>query len=229
MGTSRAARGRRHGRLQPRRHRRGAHRGTRHTGCLRRLRARRRRRCRPPPGGPPTPTARDVRGVARGRRRLHGPGLGAYRRSGNRLLRVRARGRDRLRGARRPRPAAARTAAAVRDGVRARGGRVGARRDRPRRPRLAADPGHHRGRRTAVAGGDRHGRRLRLLVHGHAAHRRGARDPLLRPHPGGRGLHGPARRNGLLRAGAGRGKRPGGGRSGPRIRRVAPPPGPGGT
>ncbi len=220
MGAARPARGRRHGRLQPRCDRRGTLRGTRDTGCLRRLRPDRRGRPRPPPGGPQSPADRPVRSVARGRRRLHGPGLGPYRRSRDRLLGVRARRRDRLRGARSARPAAARTAPALRDGVRARGGRVGGGRHDRRRPRLAARPGLHRGRRTAVAGGDRHRRRLRLLVHGHAAHRRGARDTLLRPHPGGRGLHGPARRNRVLRSGAGRGQRPRRRRSRPRIGRV---------
>ncbi len=222
MGASRAAGGRRHGRLQPRRDRRGTLRGTRDTGCLRRLRPGRRGRPRSPPGGPQAPTDRPVRIVVGGRRRLHGPGLGPYRRRRNRLLGVRARRRDRLRGARRARPAAARTAPALRDGVRARGGRVGGGRGARRRPRLAAHAGLDGGRRTAVAGGDRHGRRLRLLVHGHAAHRRGARDALLRPHPGGRGLHGPARRNGLLRSGAGRGQRAGRRRSRPGVGRVDP-------
>jgi hypothetical protein len=85
---------------------------------------------------------------------------------------------------------------------------------------VAAYARHHRTRRAAVAGSDRHGHRLRLLVHGHAADRRGARHPLLRPHPRRRRLHRPARRHGLLRAGTGRGQCPGRRRSRPGIRGV---------
>lgn len=217
MDPSRAARGRGHGRLQPGRHRRRTQRRTGRPGRLRGLRARGRRGSRPSPGGTPSAADRALRGVARRGRRVHGPGVGPYGRRRNRLLRVRTCGRGGLRGARGSRTAAPGTAIAVGHRVRSRRGRGGDGRACPRRDRLAAASRRHRGRRAAVAGGGRHGRRLRVLVHGHAADRRGARHALLRPHPGRRRRNRAARRNGLLRGRPGRRQRPRGCRSRPGI------------
>lgn len=226
MGPSRTARGRRHGRLQPGRHRRRTQRRTGRPGRLRGLRPRGRRGPRPPPGRTPATADRALRGVARRRGRVRGPGMGPYGRRRNRLLRVRTCGRGGLRGARGSRTAAPGTTIAVGHRVRARRGRGGDGRTRPRRDRLAAAPRRHRGRRAAVAGGGRHGRRLRVLVHGHAADRRGARHALLRPHPGRRRRYRAARRNGLLRGRPGRRQRPRRRRSGPGIGRVGAVPAP---
>jgi hypothetical protein len=217
MGPSRAPRGRGHGRLQPGRHRRRTQRRTGRPRRLRGLRSRSGRDPRPLPGRTPSTTDRALRGVTRRRRRLHGPGVGPYGRRRNRLLRVLTRGRGGLRGARGSRTAAPGTAIAVGHRVRSRRGRGGDGRAGPGRNRLAAAPGRHRGRRAAVAGGGCHGRRLRVLVHGRAADRRGARHALLRPHPGRRRRYRAARRNGLLRGRPGRRKRPRGCRSRPGI------------
>ena len=222
MGAARPALGRRHGRLQPRRHRRRTHRGTGGTGRLRGLRPRDRRRPAAPPGGPQAPAGGPVRGVARGRRGVDRPGVGPQRHGGNRLLGVCARRRGRLRGARPAGAATPGTAPAVRDRVRARRGRVGGGWADHGRRGLAARAGPHGGARPAVAGGGGHGRRVRVLVHGHATDRRGARHALLRPDPGRRGLHRPVGRNGCVRGRTGRGKRARGRRSGTRFRCPAP-------
>lgn len=222
VGTPGPARGRRDGRLQPGRHRRGTQRGTGRAGGSRGLRARGRGRRRPAARGPPSATGGAVRGLARRPRGPHRPGVGVYGRGGNRVLGVRPRGRGRVRRPRRAGTAPLGPAAAVRHGVRRGRRRVGARRTARRRRRVAAHAGHHRDPRAAVAGGDRHGDRLRVLVHGHAADRRRARHAVLRSHPGRRGLHRAAGRHRLLRPGAGRGQRPGRRRSRPGFRRVGP-------
>lgn len=116
-------------------------------------------------------------------------------------------GRGRFRGSRRARAAAFGAMAAVGDGVRDRRARVPGGRTGRGRHGVAAPARPDGGRRAAVAGGGRHGRRVRVLVHGHAADRRGARHAVLRSHPGRRRLHRPARRHGLLRRRAGRRER----------------------
>lgn len=220
MGPTRTARGHRHGRLQPGRHRRRTRRRTGRPGRLRGLRPRGRRDPRPASGGTSSPQDRALRGVARRRRRVHRPGVGPYGRRRNRLLRVRTCGRGGLRGARGARAATPGAAVVVGHRVRCGRDRGGDGRAAPRRDRLAAAPRCHRGRRAAVAGGGRHGRRLRVLVHGPAADRRGARHALLRPHPGRGGRNRAARRNGLLRGRPGRRQRPRRRRSGPGSRCV---------
>lgn len=220
MGPPRAARGRRHGRLQHGRHRGGTYGRARRPRRPRRLRAGRGGCCRAPPRRTPPPTCRPVRGVARGPGRLHGPGLGADGRRGPGVLRVRAGRRGRFRGSRRARAAALGATAAVGDGVRDRRARVPGDRTGRGRHGVAAPARPDRGRRAAVAGGGRHGRRVRVLVHGHAADRRGTRHAVLRSHPGRRRLHRPARRNGLLRRRPGRRQRRRRCRSRPRGPRV---------
>lgn len=220
MGPPRPARRRRHGRLQPGRHRGRALRGTGGTRRLRGMRTRGGGRRRAAPGGPPASTPGPVRGVAGRPRRLHGPGVGPHGRHGDRLLGLRPGRRVRFRRTRRARSAAPGAPAAVRHGVRPGRGRGRGGRTARRRYDVAAAPRRHRDRRAAVAGGGRHRCRLRVLVHGHAAARRRARHAVLRPHPGRRRLHGPARRNGLLRGRPGRRQCTGRRWSRPRIGRV---------
>jgi hypothetical protein len=182
----------------------------------------RRRRTRASSGGASSTTPCPVRGVARRSGRPRGSGVGPHRRGRDRLFRGRAGRGSRLRRPGRTGAASPRATAAVGHRVRDRRGRVRGGRGDHRRWSVAAPAGRHRGDRAAVAGGGRHGRRLRLLVHGCPAHRRGARHALLGSRSRRRRLHGAACGHGRLRGRAGRGKRPGGPRSRPRIRRVGP-------
>ncbi len=223
VDAARPARGRGHGRLQPRRARGGTHGGTGRPRGLRGLCAGRRGRVPPPHRGAPPAAPGPVRGDARRAGRLHRPGLGPYRRRGHRVLRVRAGRRGGLRGPRRAGAAPPGPTAPVGHRVRDRRARVRGGRDPRRRPRMGADAGRRRGHRAAVAGGGGHGGRFRGLVHGRAAHRRGARHALLRPHPRRGGLDGAARRHRHVRRRAGRRQRAGRCGSGPRLRSTGAP------
>ncbi len=215
VGASGAARGGRDGRLQPGRTGRRALRGTRRPRRPRGLRARRGGGRGPARRGTAAPARGAVRSLAGRRRGVHRAGVGPGGRRGRRLVGLCAGRGGRLRRAGRARPAAARPAAALRHGVRPRRRRV--RGDRPAvgRRRVAAPARRRGGRRAAVAGGGRHRRRLRVLVHGHAADRRGAGHALLRPHSRRGRLHRAARGNGLLRSRPGRRQRPRRGRGRP--------------
>ena len=220
MGASRPPCRRRDGRLQPRGARRGAQRRTGRPRGLRRVRPGRRGGGRAPARGPPPPTGRALRGVAGGRRRVHRPGLGAYGRGRAPVLR-----RSPLRRGRFRRPggacaAAAGTETAVLHGLRDRGPGVGRGRRGARRLRHAPRTRRHRGDGSAVAGRRRHGGRLRVLVHRHAAHRCRARHPVLRAHPRGGGMHRATRRHRDVRRRAGRRQRARRRRSGARLRGV---------
>ncbi len=224
MGAARVPRRDRDGRFQPRRAGCRAHRGTRRARRVRRLRPRARGGPRARPRRPPArPSGAPRRAAGRGRG-LRRPGLGPYRPGGHRLVRRRARRRGRLRRARRSGAEATGTETSLRGGVRDRGRRVGGRRTRPGRRCDAADAAAGRGARPALAGGGRHGHRLRLLVRRRPADRRRARHPLLRADPGVGGVHRTPGRHRLVRSRPGGGQRAGGGgcrarfRSAPALR-----------